>query len=262
MKNRIFNILSGVGIKDAACCSFSCVEKKLLECRAKMRLPKNSKTVIMCAFPYKVKDKKPQYISRYAAVPDYHYAAGNYLLKAVEILRKEFPQNKFEYFMDNSPVPEVFAAATAGLGVKGDNNLLITKEYGSWVFLGEIVTDIEIECQDRYSECIHCGACKKMCPEAKESTGCLSEISQKKKELSENEIHSLQKYGIIWGCDICAECCPLNKGVKIAPLPEFKDGYRDSFTKGEDISGRAYAWRGEKVVNRNYSLLFEKEEKK
>ena len=62
---------------------------------------------------------------------------------------------------------------------------------------------------------------------------------------------------IIWGCDICAEICPLNKNSNITYIKEFIEGYRDSYTLGEDISGRAYEWRGEKTVSRN-AKLFEK----
>ena len=255
MKNKVFQIINSAGINDAACCAFSKVKDHLLNCRALQRIPQNSKTIIMCAFPYKVFEEKPQNISRYAAVPDYHEVAGGYLSRAVEHLRSAFPQNSFEFFLDNSPIPEVFAAATAGLGVRGDNGLLITKKYGSWVFLGEILTDLELECEEKYAECLHCGACAAACPKIKEQTDCLSAVSQKKRELEQKEIDALRNYGILWGCDICSEVCPMNKGVKIAPLPEFAEHYRNCYTCGEDIAHRAYAWRGERVIKRNYEIV-------
>lgn len=256
MKQKILEILKKAGISDAGFCAFSSVADRLLECRAKSRLPENSKTVIMCAFPYKIKEEKPQLISRYAAVPDYHGIVGEYLSRAAAALKQEFLQNTFEYFTDNSPIPEVYTAAKAGLGVRGDNGLLITERYGSWVFLGEIVTDLEIECADNYSECIHCGRCKHACPKEKYNVACLSAVSQKKRDLEPIEQVALKENSILWGCDICAEVCPMNADVKTAPLPEFVSGYRDRFTAGEDISGRAYAWRGEKVIMRNFNALF------
>ena len=253
-KAKILEILKNAGIDDAGFCDFSFVKERLLECRAKKRLPENSQTVIMCVFPYKVKEEKPQLISRYAAVPDYHNVVGDYLLNASLELKKSFPQNNFACFTDNSPIPEVFSAATAGLGVRGDNGLLITPKYGSWIFLGEIVTDLKIECGNNYSECFHCGKCADACPKNKYNVECLSELSQKKRELEPQEQKAIKENGILWGCDICADVCPMNFNKEVSPLPEFASGYRDSFVMGENISGRAYEWRGEKVILRNYLI--------
>lgn len=251
MKKKILEILNEAGISDAGFCAFSSVAEHLLDCRAKSRIPEKAKTVIICAFPYKVRSEKPENISRYAAVPDYHPIVGNYLARAVEKLKQTFSQNSFEWFVDNSPIPEVYAATIAGLGVKGDNGLLITPKYGSWVFLGEIVTDIEILCEEKSGECLHCGKCSDACPKGRYNVECLSALSQKKRELEPKEQTALIENRILWGCDICAEVCPMNENVEISPLSEFAAAYRDRYTLGEDITGRAYAWRGEKVITRN-----------
>lgn len=257
LKTKILEILKEAGINDAGFCAFSFIEDKILECRAKMRLPQNAKTVIMCAFPYKVSEEKPINISRYAAVKDYHEIVGKYLSLASIRLKEKFPNNNFEWFVDNSPIPEVYAAALSGIGVRGDNNLLITPKYGSWVFLGEIVTDIEIKTENKYSECLHCGKCSSACPKKKCEIECLSEISQKKRELTEMERNALKENNILWGCDICADVCPMNKNVLIKPLPDFILEYRERYVPNEEISGRAYAWRGEKVILRNWKILNE-----
>lgn len=249
MKDRILNILAETGIKAAGFCNFSNVSDKLLDCRAKARIPQNAKTVIVCLFPYKVKQEPPENISRYAAVPDYHKVCGSYLEKAAQRLSAEFGGFLFVPFTDNSPIPEVFAAARAGLGVVGKNRLLINKKWGSWCFIGEIVTDLAVECEDRLEYCPGCGECEKICPKKDE---CLSGVSQKKGELTAAETRLLKENRIVWGCDICAECCPLNKNAEITYIPEFIEGYRDRYTPGEDISGRAYEWRGEKAVKRNF----------
>lgn len=253
-KQRILEILKKSGIRDAAFCSFLPLLPYLIECRAKQRLPKNVKTVISCTFPYKVKEKAPQNISRYAAVPDYHNVLSKYLSLGCNELKKEFPKNEFVWFTDNSPIPEVYVAALSGLGVYGDNGLLISEKYGSFVFIGEIVTDLDLELENsEVKECLHCGKCKENCPKYSENI-CLSAITQKKSDLSESEICLIKKHGIIWGCDICSDVCPLNKDKEITYLPEFINGYRDKYNLGEDISGRAYEWRGEKVIKRNYEL--------
>lgn len=236
-------------------CAFSEVEDRLLPCRAQSRLPENAKTIIMFAFPYKVEEKPPLNISRYAAVPDYHEVCGEMLSSLAESLKESYPENKFEYFIDNSPIPEVYAAVSAGLGVRGKNGLLITKEYGSFVFLGEIVTDLYIEPQKSSGECLGCGICLERCPVGLDKSRCLSALTQKKGELSPEQQEKIKKSGCVWGCDICQECCPHNKDIEKTGITQFVSGYRNEYIKGEEISGRAYAWRGEKVILRNADLL-------
>lgn len=253
IKEKIIEICLSADIRDIGFCAFENIKEKLIECRAKQRIPQNAKTVIICAFPYKAQENPPKNISRYAAVPDYHTVCGEMLEKAARGLRKSFPKNKFECFLDNSPIPEVFAAAVAGLGVKGDNGLILTKRWGSFVFLGEIVTDLEIECENKYRECEHCGVCKKNCPVGLDKGSCLSALSQKKGELSAEEKEILLKNNILWGCDICAEACPHNKEAEITYIKEFIEGYRDCYTAKEDNSGRAYNWR-KGAIERNYQL--------
>ncbi len=253
MKQKIKEIFSSVEIRDIGFCDFSWVSEHLLECRAKARLPKGAKTVIMCVFPYKVNEHPPQNISRYAAVPDYHTVCGRMLENAVDALKKAFPQSKFEYFIDNSPIPEVSAAAAAGLGVKGDNGLLITPQYGSFIFLGEVVCNLAVECENLYAECEHCGICKTACPVSCDKTSCLSSLSQKKGELSEQERNTLIQNKILWGCDICAEGCPHNVNAQPTYIKEFIDGYRDCYQAGENPQNRAYNWR-KGAIERNYKL--------
>lgn len=114
MKQRILEIINKNGIRDAGFCNYSLVKERLLPCRALQRLPENAKTVILLLFPYKVRDAHPENICRYAAVPDYHDITQKYLSNITDDLKKEFPEYKFESFADNSPIPEVSAAAAAG----------------------------------------------------------------------------------------------------------------------------------------------------
>ncbi len=252
MKEKIEKIFADCDIPQVGFCDFEAISAHLLSCRAMLRLPQNAKTAIMCVFPYKVNDAPPENISRYAAVPDYHAVCGKKLEKVAEKLSLEFAGFKFEPFIDNSPIPEVSTAAFAGLGVKGKNGLLITKKWGSFVFIGEIVTDLEIACTDKSAECENCGRCIDACPKREI---CLSNLSQKKGELSAEQSEILRRNNIVWGCDICAEICPKNKNAQKTEIPEFIEGYRDRYTPGEDIQGRAYAWRGEKTVRRNAENL-------
>ena len=254
IKSTITDILGSIGVKNVGFCAFDSVKDHLLDCRAKSRLPKNAKTIIICAFPYKVKENAPKFLSRYAAVPDYHNIVGEILENACRVLKQKYGDFAFEYFCDNSPIPEVHAAAEAGLGVKGDNGLLITPDYGSFVFLGEIVTDLQIECENKYDECTHCEKCKNTCPIALDKSNCLSNLSQKKK-LTDCELNILKQNNILWGCDICGEACPMNKNAKCTDIAAFNDGYRDQYIIGEDTNNRPYTWRGEEVIKRNYENI-------
>ncbi len=248
-------------------CPFDKISGSLIECRAKTRLPQNAKSVIVACFPYLLDDSeyKDINISKYAVVTDYHYVAIARLEKAVLQLKKIYPENNFSVFADNSPIPEVKAACFAGLGVRGINSLLITEKYGSYVFIGEIVTDIDFDCEEHTeTPCIKCGECIKSCPSSsiKENgfnrESCLSEITQKKKELTEEEIRLMKQCGCVWGCDICQDICPMNKNAAVAPIEEFLSSPAPHISENFSLEGRAYEWRGRKVIERNISLIKER----
>ena len=234
---------------------FSEVKEHLIDCAAQKRIPENSKSVILCLFPYAVKRHKPQSLSRYAAVPDYHNVCGNVLNKIINNLKKDYPQNEFEAFVDNSPIPEVAAAVRVGLGIKGENGLLSNKKYGSFVFIGEIVTDLEIETENlEIKGCSKCGKCKSVCPVGLDKSRCLSALSQKKGQLTEQELKSLKDNNILWGCDICANICPENR-LETTNILEFINAYKDTYSPADSIDGRAFEWRGKKTIDRNYVNL-------
>ncbi len=264
-EEKVEKVMNTCGITCWGVCSFDRIREKLLPCRAKARVPKEAASVIVIALPYSLEDEyyHESNISRYAAVKDYHLVDTQYLENASVKLRQMFPEEEFEIFTDNSPVPEVLAAAYAGLGVIGKNGLLIQREYGSWVFLGEIVTTLALnESGGKVETCCGCGACVRACPTGalvKNDKGiCLSHITQKKGELLPEEEKLLLQYGCAWGCDICQLVCPENKKVRATEIKEFIESFHPVAAVGEPLEEKAYAWRGRKVVERNL-LLLEKE---
>ena len=250
-------------------CPFSLVSDRLLDCRAKSRIPENAKTVIVCLFPYYL--GKDAYsgsdISKYAVVPDYHDTVIEILKDTCVKLKECYPDEEFVTFTDNSPVPEVFAAVNAGLGVYGKNGLFISREYGSWVFIGEIVTT-KYYPQSTVSEteCTGCGKCIEACPTQSitdsgvNAETCLSFITQKKGELTEEEKKIIIDSGCLWGCDICQNVCPMNYNKTVNPLKAFSTDVRLK-ADAESLDGRAYGWRGKKVIERNINLLYKENEK-
>ncbi len=238
----------------------------LLDCRAKSRLLESPESVIVYLFPYYLGEKiyEKSNISKYAVCEDYHNIVSSYLEEISGKLKAQHPENSFVYFCDNSPVKEVDAAVLCGLGVKGRNSLLINKDYGSYVFIGEIVTDLVFEeyslPEDR--DCFNCGMCQKACIGNALNKGnvdtrnCFSDISQKKGELTEAEKELLLKSKSIWGCDVCQDVCPMNKNIKNTPIEEFYVNSKSYFNLGDTIEKRAFAWRGKSVIERNFKIKY------
>lgn len=248
-------------------CSFDLFRDKLIECRAKSRLPQNAKTVITFLFPYYLGEEAYENanVSRYAVVSDYHSVAEKYLSKIADELKENYPENEFIHFEDNSPIPEVYAALKSGLGMKGRNGLLINEKYGSWVFIGEIVTDLEIPCEEKeIKKCPDCGRCLDACPtgvlkmEKFDPDKCLSHITQKKGEIPEEYQALMKKFNCAWGCDECQTSCPYNINAEKTTLVEFIENAEARVTADTQIEGRAFAWRGEKVIKRNLTITDEK----
>ncbi|MBO5510181.1 MAG: epoxyqueuosine reductase [Oscillospiraceae bacterium] len=248
----------------------------------------DSGTAVLFTIPYvmtaDVSDPERN-ISLYAVPRDYHgymNELGNTLLP---FLRKDYPNHAFALFADHSPILESDAAARAGLGVIGLNGLLLTPEYGSFVFIGEIVTDAaykEVTGTDNPgfpenpATCEGCCSCLKACPSGcKESdrTNCLSALTQKKGVLNKQETNAILKGSLVWGCDTCQLACPHNRAViqskKDTPIPYFRENRliridTNTVTSMTDtaFSERAFAWRGRAVIKRNTELFEEVNPKK
>lgn len=246
-------------------CKFSTLKENLIQCRAVSRIPEKAESVIVVLFPYYLGEEYyiERNISKYAVPADYHKVCGEYLEKITTHLKAKYKENQFVYFCDNSPINEVKAACLAGVGVKGDNSLLINEIYGSFCFIGEIVTDLKIEVNAfEEKSCLKCGACKLKCHcEAISECGvikekCLSEITQKKGELTAEEGALVLEGGSVWGCDVCQDVCPMNRNVKPTPIKEFfanaKPNYKNSCDYKED---RAFYWRKQDVIERNLRII-------
>lgn len=243
-------------------CSFDSLKDLLINCRALSRIPQNAQGVITVLFPYCLGEEKYKNsnISRYACVADYHTVALKILSDLCDKLRKEWRDETFEPFVDNSPIPETYAAALSSLGKIGTNGLLINEEYGSWVFIGEIVTTLRLENSADVQRCNNCGLCEKNCPAGAIKNGkvdklkCLSDITQRKGELTDEQRLMIKENACAWGCDVCQMVCPHNKGVKTTDIDEFILSF-SPLADVENLENKAYGWRGKNVIDRNLELL-------
>lgn len=229
----------------------------------------NPRTVLVAAFPYYA-GERPGNLSLYARGRDYHQVVTARLNTICDILRKKYENGVFLPAADNSPLPERQAAWRCGMGLRGKNGLVILPPYGSYVFLGTVLTDAELDLPPRTPSpgCVGCGKCLTACPggalgeDGVEVSRCLSDLTQKKGELTEGEAALLKAHPLIWGCDTCQRVCPYNAAPALSPLPEFREGLVDAL-EGADLEGltnrtfrekygdRAFAWRGPAPLRRN-----------
>ena len=170
-------------------------------------------------------------ISRYAWGDDYHDLMRERLNELLEWIKAEAPEVNGKACVDTAPVMEKAWAAGAGLGWIGKHSNLITKDHGSWVFLGEIFLDIELD-YDRPDSEEHCGtctACIDACPTGAivqpyviESSRCISYATiELRDETLPDEIAD-KLNGWLYGCDICQDVCPWNRFEKPSGEPRFE----------------------------------------
>jgi epoxyqueuosine reductase len=159
-------------------------------------------------------------ISRYAWGDDYHDVLGEKLGALLAWVQERAPGARGKVCVDAQPTSDKAWAARAGLGWIGKHTNLITRDYGSWVFLGELLLDLELE-YDTAREEDHCGTCT-LCLEAC-PTGAITEpyvvssercISHATIELRAEELPARvaeHMEGWLYGCDICQDVCPWNR---------------------------------------------------
>ena len=224
-------------------------------------------SVIIFTIPYYT-EQQSKNVSSYAVARDYHLFCARLFDNILPKLRVNYPNNTFAGFSDNSPIDERHAAALSGLGIIGRNGMLITKRYSSYVFLAEIITDLQLNtgADFKITYCDDCGRCSAACPKS-ECGECLSALSQKKGKLTLDEQNLIRKYGSAWGCDICQEVCPHTEIARrnktlCTPIPFFKNELIPIVTQDiinnmsdEDFRSRAYSWRRRETILRNLKIL-------
>ena len=212
-------------------------------------------------------------LSRYATSLDYHIILRALGEELITVLKAHAPSARYKIYGDHSPIDERHAALVAGLGILGDNGLLINEKYGSYIFVADLITDIEPEVLGAVSpqpirHCEGCGICRAACPTgilSGRGEDCLSAITQRKGELREDEISLMRKYNTAWGCDECQCHCPHNLNPIKTPIsffyeervPELTLDLLDSLDKA-GLRRRAFGWRGRSVPERNLKILDEK----
>lgn len=166
-------------------------------------------------------------ISRYAHGEDYHLVMEPRLRRLADWLRGRGARVA-RYYVDTGPVIDRAAARRAGIGWFGKNTMIITKRtYGSWVFLGEILTDLEIATDaEAEGDCGRCRICLDACPTGAiiapytvDARRCISYLTIEHRGAIPRELRA-QIGDHIFGCDICQTVCPHNVQTAAARHPE------------------------------------------
>jgi epoxyqueuosine reductase len=177
-------------------------------------------------------ESKKAFISRYALGRDYHKVLRQRLQKLCEKIQQEVAhfETDFNYrvFTDSAPVLEVELAEKAGLGWRGKHTLLLSREAGSWFFLGEIYTNLPLPVDAKAdNHCGTCTACIDVCPTQAiiapyqlDARRCISYLTIELKTSIPLEFRPLIG-NRIYGCDDCQLTCPWNKFGQLTKQDDF-----------------------------------------
>lgn len=249
----------------------SSFEEENIEKRINPRLLlDDAKSIVVCLLPYYTGENTCENISKYAQIPDYHKVAKVKLDEICEFIKEKNENAKTLCFSDTGPLHDKYLAYKAGLGFFGKNTLLINEKYGSFVFIGYIITNLELEKDEPLNKiCLNCGRCINACPgkalsdDGFDEKKCVSYITQIK-ETTENQRKILMSQSSVYGCDACQNVCPHNSHIPKTPIKEFYERNLKTLKK-EDIesmsnkefkeafSDFAFSWRGKRAILKNFS---------
>jgi epoxyqueuosine reductase len=200
-----------------------------------------AKTIICLAMNYYPGDHPEKRlpagrVSRYAWGRDYHLILEEKLDRLAEYLQQEAGRPlKIKRYVDYGPVLERAYASRAGLGFIGKNTLLITQEFGSWVFLAELITDLQLDCDNLWSDrltsqCGSCTLCIDACPTGAiiapfslDARRCISYLTiENKGDISPHLQAQMGDW--VFGCDVCQEVCPYNHQTLKTQNPDMMKG--------------------------------------
>lgn len=159
-------------------------------------------------------------ISRYAWGTDYHEILPVKMQEIVSVISAINPESQSKIYVDTGPIPEKQWARKAGIGWQGKNSNVISREIGSWFFLGIIITTVPLEYDKPIEDyCGTCTACLEACPTQAiiepytvDAGKCISYWTIEAKphiEIPQHIAENMEQW--IYGCDICQDICPWNR---------------------------------------------------
>lgn len=231
---------------------------------------------IALAYPAKMKvrvegrkGERRGFFSRASWGLDYHHILRDRLKKLEEFILAKVPEARLKSMVDTGELSDRAVAQRAGIGWSGKNCAVLTPEFGSYVYLGEMITSIPFSADSPMEDqCGSCTACIEACPTGALVQGgqihaqrCIAFLTQTKASIPEEFRDKIGNR--VYGCDSCQTSCPVNKGKdfhfheemeadpEIAkPLlrPMLKMSNREFKNKFGSVAG---SWRGKKPIQRN-----------
>ncbi len=198
------------------------------------KLEPGTKSIIVLLhnyFPEQTQPDDTYKISKYAYGKDYHFILKNKMRKLVAEIQEKTGEFQYRIFTDSAPVLERQWAQRAGLGWIGKNSLLLQPRKGSFYFIAEILTDLELEYDTpaTFDRCGRCTRCINACPTEAilpdrtiNASQCISYLTiELKDEILPAEFENRMN-DWIFGCDVCQDVCPWNRN----PLPHNEPDFR------------------------------------
>ncbi len=217
------------------------------------RVLPGARSVVVCAMNYntplpysteaRAAGERAGWISRYAWGDDYHEVLGPRLETLTQWMRAEFAEpHQARWYVDTGPIVERVAAKWAGLGWLGKNTCLINEQMGSWLFLGVVITTLDLQPSLRVESeeadsasrttpaadlCGQCTLCLEACPTGAlvepyvlDARRCISYLTIELRGPIPEEFHAQMGWHL-FGCDICQDVCPYNRRAPATSKKEF-----------------------------------------
>ena len=257
-------------------------EEADIEKRTEPELLLNGATTIISiaiAYPSKMKDsprskrgERRGLFCRASWGVDYHNVLREKLSLLDAYIKSMVPEVRTSSMVDTGELSDRAVAERAGVGFSGKNTMTITEEFGSWVYLGEMITDLDLEPDEPVEEgCGDCNICVDACPTGALIEGgqlnankCIAFLTQTKGFLPDEYRTKLGNR--LYGCDTCQLVCPKNKGIDFHYHPELEpdpEMVKPKLIPLLTMSNREFksqfgkaagSWRGKKPIQRNAIL--------